>query len=798
MSTLGSDVRFAVRSLAKSKLFTTVALLSLMLGIGANVTVFSLVDAIAFKPLPYAEPDALVDVHEWSATKLCTGCAVGTSYPTFMDWRASARSFAGIGAHLERPFNVSGTEAAERIGGAIVSAETFDILGVHPVLGRGFRPEDDRVGATPVALLSDALWTRRYGADRRIVGQAIRINGVAHTVIGVMPPRFKFPEFAELWVPFVPNAAGGTRDQRDFGVVARLRPEVSLAKADREMVTIGRGLEEQYPETQREWTSHVTSLRSDLAGVEKSLYLVMLGAVGFVLLIVCANLAGLLLARGAQRQKEIAIRLALGATRAQIVRHLLTEAVLLSSAGGALGIIVAWWGVDLTVQGFRGQLPAWIDLSLDGRVLVFAVVISVVTGVLFGLLPALRASAPDVHVTLKEGTGNVRRSYLRGLLVIGELALALILLAGAGDLMKSFLRISSRPQGTDERGLLTADLEFLNAKYRDPGAIRLAVNEIVARLQRVPGATAATMDHTEFVAGFSGHDETIQAEGVASVPAGVSPRFYHVVTPGYLSTVRLPLLGGRSFTNADRAGAERVALLGKRTADRLWPGTSPIGKHIKLGSADALPWITIVGIVGDVAERGRGRDYAYVPFDQAPAGPVTMLVRSSGDPMTLANGVRAAVRDVDPDLPLVHLQTVEQQHNDTFSPYKMYAMSMAMFAAFAIVLAAIGLYGVIAYNTAQRTREIGVRVALGANAKHVLTLVAGQGARLVIAGVVLGLVGSLLVLRAIESFLFGASPIDLPIFGGVTALLAGIALAAIWFPARRATRISPMEALRAE
>lgn len=282
------------------------------------------------------------------------------------------------------------------------------------------------------------------------------------------------------------------------------------------------------------------------------------------------------------------------------------------------------------------------------------------------------------------------------------------------------------------------------------------------------------------------------------MPAGVSPRFYHVVTPGYLTTVRLPLIAGRSFTAADRAGAERVAMLGKRTADRLWPGTSPIGKHIKLGSADTLPWVTIVGIVGDVSERGRGRDYAYIPFDQAPAGPVTMFVRSNGDPMKLANGVRAAVRDVDPDLPLVHLQTVEQQHNDTFSPYRVYAMSMAMFAAFAIVLAAIGLYGVIAYNTAQRTREIGVRVALGANAKHILTLVAGQGARLVVAGVVLGLAGSFLVLRVIESFLFGASPIDMPIFGGVTVLLAGIALAAIWFPARRATRISPIEALRAE
>jgi putative ABC transport system permease protein len=762
------------------------------------VTVFSLVDAIAFKPLPYAEPDALVDIHEWSATKLCAGCDVGTSYPTFMDWRTNARSFAAIGAYIERPFNVSGAEAAERIGGALVSAETFDVLGVHPMLGRGFRPEDDRVGASPVVLLSDALWTRRYTADRRLIGETIRVNGIVHTVIGVMPPRFKFPEFAELWVPFVPNATGTPRDQRDFGVVGRLRPGVSLANADREMVNIGKALEQRYPETQKEWSARVTSLRSDFAGVEKSLYLVMLGAVGFVLLIVCANLAGLLLARGAQRQKEIAIRLALGATRGQIVRHLLTEAVLLSFGGGALGMLLAWWGVDLTVQSFGGRLPAWVDLSVDGRVLFFSLAISVVTGLLFGLLPALRASSPEVHAALKEGALNVRRSHLRGLLVVGELALALVLLAGAGDLMKSFLSISSRSEGTDQRGLLTADLEFLDAKYRDPAAVRLAADEILARLQPIPGAIAAAMDHTEFIAGFGGRDEPIQAEGVANVPPGASPRFYHVVTPGYLATVRLPLLAGRSFTAADRAGSERVALLGKRTADKLWPGTSPIGKHIKLGAADSLPWLTVVGIVGDVSERGRNREYAYVPFDQAPASPAAMLVRATDDPLRLASAVRAAVREVDPDLPLIRLQTAEQQHNNAFSPYKAYAMSMAVFAGFAIVLAAIGLYGVIAYNTAQRTREIGVRMALGADARQILALVAGQGGRLVAAGVVLGLAGSALVLRVIQSLLFGASPIDLPIFAGVSVLLGVIALLAIWFPARRAMRVDATEALRAE
>jgi putative ABC transport system permease protein len=798
MNTVASDIRFAVRSLAKSKLFTAVALLSLALGIGANVTVFSLVNAIALKPLPFAEPDALVDVHEWSATKLCSGCAVGTSVPTFMDWRADARSFTALGAYIERPFNVSGTESAERIGGALVSAETFDILGVHPTLGRGFRSEDDRVGATPVVVLSDGIWTRRYAADRRIIGQTIRVNGIAHVVIGVMPPRFRFPEFAELWVPFTPNANSTARDQRDFGVVARLKPGISLANADGEMMRIGKALAEKYPDTQKEWTSRVTSLRSEFAGVEKSIYTVMLGAVGFVLLIVCANLAGLLLARGAQRQKEIAIRLALGATRTQIVRHLLTEAVLLSCAGGALGILVAGWGVDLTAQSFRGQIPAWINLSPDKRVLVFSLAISIVTGLLFGLLPALRASTPNVHIALKEGSVTVKRSHLRGLLVIGELALALILLAGAGDLMKSFLRISGRPSGTDERGLLAGNLEFLDAMYRDPNAVRSAAHDILARARRIPGATSAAIDRTDFIAGFGGHDETIQAEGLTSVPAGVSPRFYHVVTPDYFATVRLPVITGRAFTTADRAGAERVALFNKHSAERLWPGASAIGKHIKLGSADSLPWITIVGIVGDVAERGRARDYAYVPFDQTPGGPVTLLVRANDVPLKLISGVRAAVREVDQDLPIVGLQSVDQQHNDNFSPYKVYAMSMAVFAAFAIVLAAIGLYGVIAYNTAQRTREIGVRIALGADTKHVLALVGGQGSRLVVAGVVLGLGGSVLVLRVIQSMLFGASPIDLPIFAAVSALLAAVALIAVWIPARRATRIDPMEALRAE
>jgi predicted permease len=798
MDALINDVRFAIRSLAKSKLFTVVALASLALGIGANVTVFTLVNAIAIKPLPYADQHRLVDIHEWSATKLCSGCGVGTSYPTFIDWRDNARSFIGMGAYLERPFAVSGTETPERIGGAIVSANVFDLLGVHPLLGRGFRSEDDRLGAPPVVMLSEGLWTRRYGADRRIVGQTIRVNGVAHTVIGVMPPRFRFPEFADLWVPLTPNASESPRDDRSFGVVARLRPDVSMAKADAEMMTIAKSLEERYPDPQKEWTAHATSLRADFAGVEKSLYAVMLGAVGFVLLIVCANLAGLLLARGAQRQKEIAIRLALGGTRAQLVRHLLTESIMLSIVGGSLGVLVASWGVGIMSSGFRGQLPGWIDLSMDVRVLGFAVGVAVLTGFLFGLLPALRASNPEVYLALKEGILTARRSRARGLLVIGELALALILLAGAGDLMKSVLRISARPEGIDERSLLTGRVQFLDAKYRNQSTLRFAGSEIASRLERIPGATSAALYSTGFIAGFGGHDETIRVDGIASIPPNSSPRFYFAVTPAYLATVKLPIVAGRGFTAADRAGSERVVLINAHAAQVIWAGASPLGKRIKLGSADSLPWFTVVGVVGNTSERGRARDFAYVPFDQAPGDDATLLVRSRAEPFALAPALRAAVTEVDSDLPVVDVQTVEQQHDRTMSPYKVYALSMAAFAGFAILLAAIGLYGVIAYTTAQRTREIGVRMALGAEVKHVVSMVAAQGTRLVVVGIVLGLGGSFLVLRVLESMLFGASPIDLPIFAGVSLVLAFAALVAVWIPARRAARVDPLEALRAE
>ena len=798
MDALVSDIRFAFRSLAKSRTFTIVALLSLALGIGANVTVFSLVNAVAFKPLPFPEPTRLVDLHEASATKLCSGCEVGTSYPGFIDWRENARSFTQIGAYIERPFNVSGVENAERIGGALISAETFPLLGVQPVLGRSFTRDDDRVGAAPVVILGDALFARRYGSDRRIIGQTIRVNGVPHTVIGVMPARFRFPEFADLWVPFEPNASGGTREQRDFSVVARLKPDVSLAMANQEMRVIAKSLEERYPE-QKEWTAEATRFRISEA-MPGSLFGALLGAVGFVLLIVCANLAGLLLARGAGRQREIAIRLALGATRRRIVGHLLTECVILSAAGGALGLLLTSWAVDIIRSIAADRLPYYVTLEIDGATLGFALGVSLFTGLLFGLLPALRASAPDVHTTLKESTTTIKKSMARGMLVIAELALAMILLAGAGVLMRSVVRIATPERGHEELDLLTGDLEFLDARYADSTTVHTAVTSILDRLQSAPGVVGASAHTFQFVAGFGRSDRSIRAEGAdSSLAKTVSPRFAFVVTPGYFATERLPIRAGRGFNAQDRAGSQPVVMINQRMAEVLWPGQSALGHRIRLGASDSLSWRTVVGVVGDITSRDTVTHYAYVPFAQTGRTErATLLVRSSGDPLALAATVRSVVRSVDADLPVIRLQTVRQQRRSDYTPYQLYAATMGSFAAFAILLAAIGLYGVVAYNATQRTREIGVRIALGAEAKHVIAMIAGQGGRLVLLGILLGTGGSMLLLRVLRAMLFGASPIDLPVFAAVAALLALTASLAIWLPARRASRIDPLEALRAE
>jgi putative ABC transport system permease protein len=709
-----------------------------------------------------------------------------------------------MGAYTEAPVSISGMEAAERLTGAVISAGLFDVLGVRPALGRVFLEEEDRVGAAPAVIIADDLWKRRFAADPAILGRAIRVNGTSHTVVGVMPPRFRFPEFAEVWLPLAPVAQHTARDDRQYGVVARLRPNLTVQQADAEMRTLAAALEAEHPDTQREWTARAVEFRRDYAGEVTELYGVMLGAVACVLLIVCANLAGLMLVRGASRQKEIAIRLALGAGRPQLVRQLLAESIILGLVGGAAGLVLAGWLVDFAVASLRTAVPFWIDFAVDGRALTFCLIISIATGVVFGLVPALRASRPDVQSTLKQGghaqTASLVRSRLRSALVVGELAVALVLLAGAGVLMKSFLRVSVPESGQDIHNVLTGSVEFLDARYADDAQVGSAAAQIIDRLSGIPGVSTAAMSRAHFIAGFGAADERVLVEGVPSVPDGASPRFATIITPSYFSALRLPLVAGRTLGPGDRQGAPLVAVINARMARQLWPAESPLGKRLRMGSADSLPWLTVVGVVGDVVRTGRTSNQLYVPFAQHPGRPATLLVRGepTADVRQLAPVVRSEVSAIDPDLPVVALKTMEEEHHDRFWPYQMYALFMSGFAALAILLAAVGLYGLVAYGVAQRTREIGIRMALGADRMDVLRLVTGQGARLLLAGVFAGVIASAGALQILRSMLFGASPVDPGVFALVSLLLVIVALLASYIPARRAASVDPMIALRSE
>lgn len=803
MDTLWNDVRFAVRSLAKSKLFTLGAVGSLALGLGSTTAAFSLMYAVAFRPLPFPNPERLVDVQEWSATKMCDRCSVGTSYPGFSDWRAETRSFESIAAYQELPFSVSDNGPAARVSGALASGELFDVLGVHASIGRPFSRSDDQLDAPPVVLLSDDLWQRRYGADRRILGTNIRVNGVPRTVVGVMPPGFKYPEFAQMWIPLAPEAHAGSRDDRDFNVVARLREGTTAAVADGEMKRIARSLEDRFPQSQREWTIRVRPLRDVVSGEEGSMFAVLLGVVGTVLLIVCANVAGLQLARGFARRHEIAIRFALGATRWRIVRALLVESIVLACIGGLLGAALSAWTTDLVVASIGREIPYWIRFGIDRTALAFAVALSLATGMLFGVLPALRVSSPTVYGTLKDGAsslvGGVHRSYLRGALVIFELALALMLLAAGGVLSKTFLRISGTDRNVDAKHVLTAGVEFLHTRYRDKTQVVAMSTQLVDRIGRIPGVLAASLSRSSFVSPFGLPSVKVRVAGVGELREGVSPQYSVAVTPGYFAARSLPIREGRNIVAGDRAGGAPVTLINERLARELWPAGSALGHQLRLGAADSLPWLTIVGVVADIVDaRGEIANYAYVPLAQSPGTRLDLDVRVSGDAQSLTQAVRSAAATVDQDLPLLDLQTVEQASHDRFWPVELNALLVSGFAVLAVVLAAIGLYGVIAYNAVQRTREIGIRVALGAEPRHIVRLVGAQGARLIVGGLVVGIAASASVLRVLRSMLFGDSPLDVPVFAAVSLVLCGVSLLAMYLPARRAARIDPLDALRAE
>ena len=798
------DVAYGCRSLRRSPGLVVTAVLSLGLGIAATTAVFSFVNALQFKALPFASPETLVDVEETSATELCAGCAVGTSYPTLIDWRSRAQSFASLEAYEEgrRVIQVAGTSGAthpsadaERVPGAIVSAGLFASLGIQPALGRAFTTDDDRVGAEPVALVSDMLWKRRFGSDPRVLGSTLRIDGMSHTVVGVMPPGFRFPEFAQFWTPLTPARHAQKRNERSLGVIARLKPGVRIAAAAAEMRGIGAGVAAAHPGTNGAWSVHVRSLHDDMTEETVAPAAVLLGAVGFVLLIACANASNLLLVRAAERSREISIRVAIGASRLRIVRLVLAESAILGAAGGILGLTVALWASRAIVASFGIEAPYWIRFGVDWRVFAFCFLVTSVTSVLFGLAPALVASRRNPQEMLKEGGGTSsgrpgRRAA--NVLIVAQLALALTLLAGAGLLIKTVVRSMRFDPGFNTAGVLEGDVSLPASRYATDGSINAFVTSLMEQLERVPNARAGLHSFT-FFGGFGARSRQVTVEGHTSIPEGASPRFYFGITPGYFRMMGVRLREGREFGGRD--GAD-VIVVNEEMATRIWGHESPLGARLRFGDK---PWRTVVGVVANInggVIGARQNPLAYVPFASEPGRDLAVMLSTDGDAASLAPYLRAAVRTADPDQPVEDVMTMAAAFREQTQPSRFVALLMSGLSFVALGLASVGLYAVTAYGVRRRLREIGIRLALGGTARDVLRLILVSAWRVIAPGLLIGTGAAFVATRALRGVLFGTSPTDPLVFASVVATLALVASLASYVPARRAARVDPIVVLR--
>ncbi|HEX8072779.1 MAG TPA: ABC transporter permease [Pyrinomonadaceae bacterium] len=812
MSTFGQDVRYGLRTLRKSPGFTAVAVLTLALGIGANTAIFSVVNAVVLRPLPYSEPERLVV--PWGEKASLEHHTV-VSYPDFADWRAQTQTLEGVAAYNQGGTLLwNDTGEPEPIRGASVSADLFPLLRVRPHLGRAFTNEEDRAGAAPTVVLGYDLWQRRFNADPRIVGRQIRLGSAGATVVGVLPPGFRFPVPAQKTEFLRPLAVAlGERTTRrgsySLRVVARLKPGVAAGQAEAEMRAIGARLEQQYPDEGFRLGARLVPLYEEVVGGVRSSLLVLLGAVGFVLLIACANVANLLLARAAGRYKEIAVRTALGASRGRVVRQLLTESVLLSVVGGVLGLLLALWGVDLLVAASPLDIPRLKDVGLDTNVLLFTAGVCVLTGLLFGLAPALQATKVDVQAALKEGTrgatGGAARGRTRGLLVVTEVALSLVLLVGAGLLGRSFMRLREVNPGFEPQNVLTTGISLARTKYPNEDAQRQAFEQIVARVAAVPGVEAAALIDPLPLSGSSSANTFVIGGRPVPAPADKPSANYRAISADYFRALRIPVLRGRAFTAQDAAKAPPVIIVNDWFARRFFPNQDPLGQRIMIErdpSEGQQPWREIVGVVGDVRHESLtepgGSEY-YVPFAQEPAAYMDLVVRAAAaDAPGLGAAVRDAVREVDREQYVPAVTPLTRLLAESVARRRFQLLLTGLFAAVALALASVGIFGVTTYTVAQRTHEIGVRMALGAQARDVLRLIVGQGMRLILAGVGLGLAAAWALTRVLAGMLYDVTPTDPATFVGVALLLSLVALAACLIPARRATRVDPLVAMRYE
>ena len=816
MSTLWQDLKYAARALRMNPGYTAIVVATLALGIGANAAIFSVADAVLLRPYPYPDIGRIVFINEQTRR----GDQMSVAWLTFLDWKAQNQSFEQLGIFRSTTANLTGGEQPERLSAAIVSSGVFGVMGVPPAAGRVFGEDDDKPGAARVAVISERLWRGRFAADPAIVGRSITLNNEPHAIVGVMPPGMRYPSrLTDVWLPLgplVPTLPQSRGAHPGLFVVGRLKPGVTFEQAVADMDTVARRIEAAHPESNTDVAvAMIPYYEQIVRNIRPTLYM-LLGAVGFVLLIGCANLANLMLARAERRQHEIAVRAALGAERRRIVQQLLTESLLLAAIGGTLGVLLATWIVKLFVASRPVTIPRIDMVAVDGRVMAFAAVLSIVTGIVFGLVPALRASAPDLQ-SLRQtarGGGLSRSRRFRSTLVIAEVALALVLLAGAGLMIRSFARLMAIEPGFDPEGVVTMRLTLPAAKYRELDRWLAFHAALVQRVSGVPGVSAAGINSALPLEG-GGAESQVVAEG-QPIPSGGVPgtaTLFQATSPDYFRAMGIPLVRGRTFSDRDTRASTSVVIVDESLVRRLFPGGDGLGRRIAFefrgGRDNPDPvWREIVGVVGHVRHYGLTSEPPYVqlytPFDQLPIyfherrPSMALVARTALPAETLASAIRREVAAIDRDIPVYGVATMTSYLAQSTEQPRLSLMLLTGLGALALVLAVIGIYGVVSYSVAQRTQEIGVRMALGATRRDVLRLVAGQAVALVAAGVAIGAVAALALGSVMESLLYEISPRDPATLAAIAAVLAAAGTLAGVMPARRATRVDPLVALRAE
>jgi putative ABC transport system permease protein len=806
LETLVQDLRYGWRTLLKSPGFAAAALFTLALGIGANTAIFSVVYGILLRPLSFWDASHLVLLNE---TTPRVG-DVSVSYPNFQDWRSQSHSFAEMAAVNPVSFNMAGSNQPENIGGLAVSPNFLPMMGVRPVMGRGFTPDEEKAGAARIVLLSYALWQSRFGADRSAIGQTIRLDSQTVTIVGVLPPDFRWVEKCDVMEPMgvwaTHNESATNRGNRGDGlVVGRLAAGVRMEQARAEMETIAAALARAYPQANDQFGVNLRPLREAFSGDVRPAMLVLLGAAIFVLLVACANVANLFLMRGAVRAKEMALRIAIGASRGRIVRQILTESFLVALLGGVAGVCLAIAGIPAIARLIPPDTLAGASVGMNGAVLLFSAGLVVLSVLVFGLAPALHSARGNVHAELKEGgktTSAGARNRLRGLLATSEVALALVLLVGAGLMMKSLYRLLAVDSGFRSEHVLKLEMDLRTAQYDKDPAVIAFWQQTLDRVRALPGVESAAVGTA--IPLTDNHDRTdITVEGMPLPKPGSFPHpDIHIVSPDYERTLEIRLMRGRGFTHADQENVPRVAMVNATLAQRLFPGTDPIGKRFMFGNEPSrATWVTIVGVLADTKMYGLAnpaRLEVYVPFRQSASNGMVLLVKSAQEPTALVSAIRGIVASIDKEQPIFRIATMQEVVNASVSTRRITLILLGLFSALALVLAGIGIYGVISYSAAQRSREIGIRMALGAQRRDVMRLVLAQGGKISAAGIVIGSAASVELTRLMAKLLYSVSVVDPATFAVVAFVLALIAMVASYIPARRTLRVDPLIALRQE